>query len=347
MAHVEWSEKAYDGRRRRRYRNVEYTGHEEYLADSRVVLFGDLGGNLIEFPAGVHHYTFSCLLPDMLPSSISLPNGKIEYKVKVMVDKHLVHENLIETPFFMTTVLDLNRDSTMLMAVQCEEVRSFCFCSFKPHKAIVAVTIPQGGYIPHETIAVHLTLDNQSKAKFLYTVFTLQQIISFRATAPKIKFRKQKATVVEDTVRFPEATEHRQTTMTGRLTVPICAPTCLVSANISTTYLMKVMVQISGYRRRVTMRIPLKIGTVAISNSGAIPAPSSLVIESARAAVMPPSQLPTCPVMEESELVVGFIVANVIYFSLSISRSPELRGNNEKRILSTTYGWHHIKRYCQ
>lgn len=247
---------------------TEYTAEEEYLKDSRVVLFGEMAGGLIEFPAGMHHYNFSCLLPDLLPSTISLPNGNIEYKVKVMVDKQaLQHETLVEQPFNVTTVLDLNRDSALLMAVQCEEVKSFCFCSFKPHKAIVAVTIPQGGYVPHETICVHLTLDNQSKAKFQYTVFTLQQIVSFRSTSPKIKFRKQKATVVEDTVRFPEATEHKQTTMTGRLTIPICAPTCLVSSNISTVYLMKIMVRISGYRRRVTMRIPLKIGTVPIAAS--------------------------------------------------------------------------------
>lgn len=262
---MQWSEKSNEGRRRRRNRSTEYSADEEYMKDSRVVLFGDMGGSLVEFPAGMHHYNFSCVLPDLLPSTISQPNGSIEYKVKVMVDKQLQHETLVEQSFNVTTILDLNRDSALLMAVQCEEVKSFCFCSFKPHKAIVAVTIPQGGYVPHETISVHLMLDNQSKAKFLYTVFTLQQIVSFRATKPKIKFRKQKATVVEDTVRFPEATEHKQTTLTGRLTIPICAPTCLVSSNISTIYLIKVMVRISGYRRRITMRIPLKIGTVAIN----------------------------------------------------------------------------------
>lgn len=284
---------------------TEYTADEEYLKDSRVVLFGDMGGSLTEFPAGMHHYNFSCLLPDLLPSSISQPNGSIEYKVRVMVDRQLVHDTLIEVPFNVTTVLDLNRDSALLMAVQCEEVKSFCFCSFKPHKAIVAVTIPQGGYVPHETISVHLTLDNQSKAKFQYTVFTLQQIVSFRATTPKIKFRKQKATVVEDTVRFPEATEHKQTQMTGRLTIPICAPTCLVSSNISTVYLMKVMVRISGYSRRVTMRIPLKIGTVPIN----VPAGSSASGGAASAPVnhnqitmdLVPDTRPTRAQIEESE----------------------------------------------
>lgn len=289
---------------------TDFTAEEEYLKGSRVVLFGQMGGSLIDFPAGVHHYSFSCLLPDLLPSTIALPSGNIEYTVKVMVDKEqLQHETLVEQPFNVTTVLDLNRDSALLMAVQCEEVKSFCFCSFKPHKAIVAVTIPQGGYVPHETICVHLTLDNQSKAKFLYTSFTLQQIVSFRATSPKIKFRKQKATVVEDTVRFPEATEHKQTTMTGRLTIPICAPTCLVSSNISTVYLMKVMVRISGYRRRVTMRIPLKIGTVPII--AVPPASDPLFLESATAPTVanlftpraPPEQPASCPPQEESELL--------------------------------------------
>lgn len=283
---------------------TDFTAEEEYLKGSRVVLFGQMSGSLIDFPAGVHHYSFSCLLPDLLPSTIALPNGSIEYKVKVMVDKEqLQHETLVEQPFNVTTVLDLNRDSALLMAVQCEEVKSFCFCSFpfKPHKAIVAVTIPQGGYVPHETICVHLTLDNQSKAKFLYTSFSMQQIVSFRATSPKIKFRKQKATVVEDTVRFPEATEHKQTTMTGRLTIPICAPTCLVSPNISTVYLIKVMVRISGYRRRITMRIPLKIGTVPInvlpSIEPLLAAPTVLFTPRA-----PPEQLASCPPLEESEL---------------------------------------------
>lgn len=254
---------------------TEYTATEEYLKDSRVILFGDFQSTTpVEFPAGVHHYNFSCLLPDMLPSTICLPNGQIEYKVKVMVDKEVHQEVLIEESFHVTTVLDLNRDSALLMAVQCEELKSFCFCSFKPHKAIVAISIPQGGYVPHETITVNLTLDNQSKAKFLYTVFTLQQIVTFRANSPKIKFRKNKATVVEDTQRFPEATEHKQSAITGRLTIPICAPTCSVSSCISTTYLMKVMVRIAGYRRRVTMRIPLKIGTVAI-NTTAAPMPNT------------------------------------------------------------------------
>lgn len=303
-ARVEWSEKSSDGGRRRRSRMTEYSADEEYLKDSRVVLFGEMGGNLVEFPAGMHHYNFSCLLPDLLPSTISLPSGKIEYKVKVMVDRQLVHDTLIEQPFQVTTILDLNRDSALLMAVQCEEVKSFCFCSFKPHKAIVAVTIPQGGYVPHETICVHLTLDNQSKAKFQYTVFTLQQIVSFRATAPKIKFRKQKATVVEDTVRFPEATEHKQTTMTGRLTIPMCAPTCLVSSNISTVYLMKVMVRISGYRRRVTMRIPLKIGTVAInapSGSGTAAASAPVNHNQIATDLVVPQNRPTRAEIEESE----------------------------------------------
>lgn len=300
---------------------TDYTADEEYLKESRVVLFGDMGGDQVEFPAGVHHYTFSCLLPDLLPSTISLPDGSIEYKVKVMVDRQLVHEMLVECPFNVTTVLDLNRDSALLMAVQCEEVRSFCFCSFKPHKAIVAVTIPKGGFVPHETISVHLTLDNQSKAKFQYTVFTLQQIVSFRATTPKIKYRKQKATVVEDTVRFPEATEHKQTTMTGRLTIPMCAPTCLVSANLSTVYLMKVMVRISGYRRRVTMRIPLKIGTVAINPAICMPpnAPQSTHSNSSGAAF---AQHPaTSPDMDESEL--KLIQGEMFYINLILNCLPD------------------------
>lgn len=246
---------------------TEFSAEEEYLKDSRVILFGEMAGNVVDFPAGMHHYNFSCLLPDLLPSTISQSNGSIEYLVKVVVNRELQHETLAEKAFNVTTVLDLNRDSALLMAVQCEEVKNFCFCSFKRHKAIVAVTIPQGGYVPHETISVNLMLDNQSKAKFLYTVFTLQQIVSFRSTTPKIKFRKQKATVVEDTVRFQDSTEHKQTSITGRLTIPICAPTCLVSSNISTVYLIKVMVRISGYRRRVTLRIPLKIGTVPITSA--------------------------------------------------------------------------------
>lgn len=293
---VEWKEKAYDGRRRRRYKTVEYTANESYLQESRVVLFGDLGGQMKEFPAGMHHYNFSCLLPDLLPSTMpQMPNGWIEYKVKVLVDKDTSQETLtlIEVPFHVTTVLDLNRESSLLMAVQCEEVKSFCFCSFKPQKAIIAITIPQGGYVPHETISVHLTLDNQSKAKFLYTVFTLQQVVCFRAINPKIKLRKQKAIVVEDTVRFAEATEHKQSTMTGRITVPICAPTCLISSCISTTYLIKVMVRIAGYRRRVTMRIPIKIGTVAIHANAPIndniPAPAM------------PLNAPSCPAPGEVE----------------------------------------------
>lgn len=312
---MSWTEKSYDGRRsRRRNRTTEFMAKEEYLTDSRVTLFGDMAGSVVEFPAGIHHYTFSCLLPDMLPSSLSLPTGSIEYRVKVMVDKQMHQELLVEQPFHITTVLDLNRDSALLMAVQCEEVRSFCFCSFKPHKAIVAVTIPQGGYVPHETVNVHLTLDNQSKAKFQYTVFTLQQIITFRAITPKIKFKKQKATVVEDTVRFPDATENKQSTMTGRLTIPICAPTCLVSSNIQTTYLMKVSVRISGYRRRVTMRIPLKIGTVPINLQNRLPGPSAPAVAAMINAPVAP-QAPSVNPEEESELIRrGFNNKDLIYF---------------------------------
>lgn len=215
-----------------------------------------------ELPAGVHRFKFAhVLLPDRLPNSMSHDWGRIIYAVALEgypgIEKH----------FEVASVVDLNRESSLLLAVQCEEMRSFCFCgAFVPSKVYVAITIPQGGYIPAEKILVHCQLNNLSSKTFARAVFVLQQIITFTATRPRFKRRDAKMKVAEDVKRLPADTANNLTEIIGALTVPLsAAPTCNLSDSIKTSYLVKVVLQLAGYKRRqIVMRIPIKIGTVAI-----------------------------------------------------------------------------------
>jgi hypothetical protein len=107
---------------------TRYVGREIYL-DTKTYLFGH-GAETQELPAGIHRYNFSCQLPHMLPETIKVANGEIEYHVEAFLDvpwhSILSFDRKAIIPFTVVRNDDLNFYPELKLPQNREEVKTFC-----------------------------------------------------------------------------------------------------------------------------------------------------------------------------------------------------------------------------
>lgn len=86
----------------------EYKGSEDYL-NERTYFVGAPGPvGTLRLNPGVHNYTFQCMLPPELPTSVEGLYGHIRYIVRVVLDFRLHPETKFEEPFTVIKMINLN-----------------------------------------------------------------------------------------------------------------------------------------------------------------------------------------------------------------------------------------------
>lgn len=263
---MHWKEReSYRQGNETKHRTVVYESHEQYI-NSQTVLFGTIGGSTIEFPAGVHTYTFACVLPDRLPGSVKGQYGAITYKVKLTVDIPWGLDEKEKVFFSVVNVVDLNRDYSLRMPLEMEKVKSFCLCSCGPDEAIITIRVPKGGYTSHETISVAFRIDNKTTVDFVACVIKLTQIVTFKSTSPRSREKEETKTIVKETVRLSEmSTREKVTEGIGELKLPVCPVSCHFAFNIRTHYVLKITFPLVGLHCSPNIEFPIEIGTIPIS----------------------------------------------------------------------------------
>lgn len=216
---------------------------------------------------GSHTYNIACALPDRIPGSMRTSESRISYKVKVVMDIPWGIDTTESKNFEVVNVVNLNENTTLKMPVQLEELKSFCFFSCSPHEALITVTVPQGGYVPNESIPIKCRIDNKTSVDFTGASFVLQRTVTAVAVTPHRKARETKDNVAIEERALGSNTKHKVTEFTTKLKVPVCAVSCHLAGYITTDYYIQAEFRVSGCHTNVSMRIPIQIGTIPIGAS--------------------------------------------------------------------------------
>lgn len=69
----------------------------------------DLAGK-VDMQAGTYNYSFECMLPSDLPSSIEGRNGSVRYFVRVIIDNTVLTNEIFKKTLNIIRPMDLNAD---------------------------------------------------------------------------------------------------------------------------------------------------------------------------------------------------------------------------------------------
>lgn len=88
--------------------HVSYTGEEDYLDEKTYFVGGNSGE--IRLQAGTQNYTFQCLLPAGLPTSVEHEVGHITYGARVVLDIPIWPDKEFKEHFTVIKPINLNVD---------------------------------------------------------------------------------------------------------------------------------------------------------------------------------------------------------------------------------------------
>jgi Arrestin (or S-antigen), N-terminal domain/Arrestin (or S-antigen), C-terminal domain len=173
-----------------RRRSITFQGKEDYL-NQTTYLFGSASGTTpIEMPPGTTSYSFACMLPPQLPSSVEGKYGNIRYSCKAVLDRPWKTDKEFRLSFSVIKSEDLNLMSPSLYTpVKSEILRHFYCCCFKSKPFHMAASIPFSGFVPGQTIEVTVKLNNQSNVDVEGTKVSLERNTQYISQTPRKKIR--------------------------------------------------------------------------------------------------------------------------------------------------------------
>lgn len=129
-----------------RRRSVTYAGREDYLNQTTYLLGSQSGSAALEMPPGTTTYSFACVLPMQLPSSVEGKYGNIRYNCKAVLDRPWKTDKEFRLSFTVIKTEDLNLLSpTLYIPSKSEIVRHFYCCCFKSKPFSMSASIPFAG----------------------------------------------------------------------------------------------------------------------------------------------------------------------------------------------------------
>jgi hypothetical protein len=270
---------------------VSYTGKEDYLNQVTYLCGSQSSDSTIEMPAGITTYTFACMVPSQLPSSVEGKYGNIRYSCKAVLDRPWKTDKEFRLSFTVIKLEDLNNLPSLLMPSKSEILRHFYCCCFKSKPFFMSASIPFTGYVPGQTIEVTININNQSNVDVEGTKVSLERNMQYISQTPrkKIKFESlSKKEVYGGGVRASGSGEIKIS-----LLVPPIAPTNVDFCKILTTsYQLRVVAKVSGAHKNPHLNIPITIGTVPIRASIQVPTYDAIMNNSIPSGSLQPSAPP-------------------------------------------------------
>jgi Arrestin (or S-antigen), N-terminal domain/Arrestin (or S-antigen), C-terminal domain len=245
---------------------VTYSGKEDYL-NQTTYLFGSQSGNAIELPAGITTYSFACVLPLQLSSSVEGKYGNIRYSCKAVLDRPWKTDKEFRLSFSVIKTENLNLMSpTILEPTNLKITRHFYCCCFKSKPFHMTASLPFTGFVPGQSIELTLNLNNQSNIDIEGTKVSLERNTQYISQTPRKKIRFE-CLPVKDVfgagVRACGSAEIRLS-----LLVPPLPPTNEKYCRVLTTgYHLKIIAKVNGAHKNPHLSIPITIGTIPIRAS--------------------------------------------------------------------------------
>jgi hypothetical protein len=223
-------------------------------------------------PAGVTTYSFACVLPISLPSSVEGKYGNIRYSCKAVLDRPSKTDKEFRLSFSVIKTEDLNLMTPSLTdPVNLKITRHFYCCCFKSKPFHMTASLPFSGYVPGQAIEISLNLNNQSNIDIEGTKVTLERNNQYISQTPRKKIRFESLPVKEVFGAGVKACGSAEVRLS--LTVPPLPPSndkyCKV---ITTGYQLKISAKVTGAHKNPHLSIPITIGTIPFRSS--IPSPN-------------------------------------------------------------------------
>ncbi|XP_037044256.1 arrestin domain-containing protein 17-like isoform X2 [Bradysia coprophila] len=264
VAYVRWIEP--------RGRNDNVNKGKEIIFDKKIELIHD-SDDTVQLMPGLYYYPFECKLPHCIPSSLELKYGYIRYKVQTVLDNLLWSSEEFEKFFTVIGVSELTPH--MLEPVTIHNQKTFnlyCYLSCIPSDPLATVAkIPSCGYLPRQTIDLHLHVNNRSTQPVIE--FTVQLIQKIQYHTHTNSSRKK----IDKIVLKQEYREGCKPGEVQEMDVNIVVPTVPPSQNtycniIKIDYFIRIIVSVPWFHSDSELYLPINIGSGPIQDDPTVPA---------------------------------------------------------------------------
>ncbi|KXJ68731.1 arrestin domain-containing protein 3-like [Aedes albopictus] len=265
IAEVNWSETTGDGSSRQ---VIYYHGRQDYM-NSTTYLAGNKDGAMLQLLPGTHSFQFLFDLPENLVTSVEAKHGHIRYTVKVILERSWKVDHSYKVAFTVLRHVNLIEENfAVRLPSKMAKVKTFCCGPCVSAPILMTAETPVSGYVPGQTIAVRIEVDNQSH-KNVYEIATkLLREVSYISQTPFTKV-KSKLTIVAE-VRCKGVPKHKKDIYVQNLYIPPLPPTNRTCQVLTVNYIVEVEGKISGPSTNPRIHIPIMLGTIPLTND-AIP----------------------------------------------------------------------------
>ncbi|XP_044252246.2 arrestin domain-containing protein 17 isoform X1 [Drosophila takahashii] len=261
-AETHWTDTEYDPEDQSN--GESFNGHVDYLA-TRAYLHGSSSSIEVLIEPGTSTYRFACQLPITCPSSFEATLGRIRYLVNVRFVRPWKHDQNFNRCFTVLKVMDLNSASLMLrIPSQVESQRTFCCFPCRSSPLSMRLSLPQGGFVPGQTVPVEVMVSNESGVAVEDITVKLAMVVIYYSQPPCAETNKDRFVMVQKTGEGVSSKCRKQ--LTFDLTVPATPPTCFnLCSIIQIGYQVEAEARVKGCHGGQTLHMPITIGSVPLT----------------------------------------------------------------------------------
>ncbi|XP_055296146.1 arrestin domain-containing protein 3-like [Sitodiplosis mosellana] len=260
-AYVHWVDGTSDNRKVR-----VFTGNEDYFSE-RTNFVGGYTGE-VRLSPGTYSYTFQCLLPPNLPTSLETEYGYIRYTARVVLDVPTWSDKSFAVPFTVIKMVDLNNFPRLRQPVEVEKNDTFficcilCCCSSRPMQIVARV--PVGGYTPGQFINLEINVNNHSGQSISGFNIHLIKRIKFFIHADSVRQKHLTYVLAKQYVDY----SNEEVTTRVDIRLPSVPPTDLSASNIiKFGYSIRITACVSCCYNDPVLEVPITIGTYPLQDN--------------------------------------------------------------------------------
>lgn len=166
-----------------------------------------------------------------------------------------------KAPFTVIKFEDLSNRLDLMLPISDETVASFCCWSCKTRPIILSVSAPHGGFVPEQSIRLRINIDNRCGFDVSRTIISLRKVFAFISQTPTVCVWTDVKTLTQNVLQG--AKSGKETKVFGVLDVPaFTLPTNdEISKVVKVSYFIQVSLDVVGFIRRPTVKLPIVIGS--------------------------------------------------------------------------------------
>lgn len=217
-------------------------------------------------PRGFSSFNFSCLIPELAPTSFESKHGHVRYSVTLVVDRPGKPDITNELPFTVLKQLDLNHEPLAIRSPSKIDITKRMWFGFSEKSLQMTLLQKVSAYTPGSSIDLTVEINNQTELDIKRITVSLKKIITYISQRPRERSKEIHENQSE--VRGGPLKKLESGKFDLVLAVPAVKPTnvnyCKV---IKLSYVIQAKAYISGMHRHLRVRLPVTIGTVPIGNT--------------------------------------------------------------------------------